>query len=344
MMPETEIGINIGMNSTKNEKGSKFKNPMLGVTYQNNAYVIMPRVDIEYVSLNKEKADALIKASLNGVYEYENSTNVSPYVLAGVGYEQVQGEAKDILESHAFVQGGVGLRIDIDKGYKARIEGRFLQVLGGADEENEAILTAGLSIPLSYKKEPVAVHRIRPKPIRPKVVQIVKPIVIKQAPKVIYSNNNECSIKIGLPDLDRDGVENRLDQCPATPCNFSVDNYGCPIKATLKIHFASNSANIRDYSMVKITDFANFLLKNKGSMVKIVGHTDSVGSKSLNRTLSYRRARAVVEVLMHKGVSIARLRSEGKGESEPIASNKTKDGKARNRRIEAILSYPRGRK
>ena len=345
MMPETEIGINIGMNSTKNEHGSKFENPMLGVTYQDNSYVIMPRVDIEYVSLNTEKADALIKASLNGVYEYENSSNISPYVLLGVGYEKVQGEVKDVFESHAFVQGGAGLRINLDKGYKARIEGRFLQILGGENEENEAILTAGLSIPLDYKKESVkTVPPIDSKPIRPKVVHIVKPIVIKQAPKVIYSNNNECSIKIALPDLDRDGVENRLDQCPATPCNFSVDNYGCPIKATLKVHFASNSANIRDYSMVKITDFADFLLKNKGSMVKIVGHTDSVGSKSFNRTLSYRRARAVVEVLMNKGISISRLRSEGKGESLPIASNKTKEGRARNRRIEAILSYPRGRK
>ena len=356
-MPETEIGINIGMNATKNEDSSKFENPTVGITYQNNSYVISPRVDVEYVSLKKEQADALIKASVNGIYEYENRTNFSPYVLLGLGYEKVVGETKDVIESHAFVQGGAGLRIDIRDGYKARIEGKFLQILGGEDEENEAILTAGLSIPLTYAKKPVRrpkppVRRVappRPRPIpRPVVInrpiQVVEPIIIHEPPKILHSNNNECPIKISASDFDRDGVEDRLDQCPNTPCNFSVDGYGCPIKATLKIHFANNSSTIREYSKIKVSEFANFLLKNRGSIVTIIGHTDSVGSSVSNQRLSYRRAKSVVEALLSKGLSPARVHAEGRGESDPIASNKTEDGRAKNRRIEAVLSYPkRGR-
>jgi len=339
--PETEIGINIGAIATKNEHGSKFKSPTFGVTYQNNSYVVMPRVDIEYVKLNQEQADALIKASINGVYEYENKTNVSPYILAGVGYEKVQGEVSNIIESHPFIQGGAGIRIDIQDGYKARVEGKFLQILGGNDEENEAILTAGVSIPLSYSK-PIRPVKVRVQPIIR--VKPIKPIIIRQAPKVIFSNNNECSIKISAPDLDRDGIENRFDQCPATPCNFSVDSYGCPIKATLKIHFKTGSSTIEGYSMVKVNEFSEFLLRNKGSRVTILGHTDSVGSAVANQALSFRRAKAVVQSLIAKGVSPARIHAEGKGESMPVASNKTLNGKAMNRRIEAVLSYPEGRR
>jgi len=345
-IPETEIGINLGVVSTKNEPSSKFENPTFGITYQNNTYVVMPRVDVEYVKLKHEEADALIKASINGVYEYENKTNVSPYVLVGLGYEKVQGEVEDVIESHAFVQGGIGLQIDIKKGYKARLEGRFLQILGGNNENHEAIITGGLSMPLTYA-QPIFRPKPRPKPKpipRPLPVKEIKPIVIHTPPKVIYANVNECSIKIAGPDLDRDGIEDRLDQCPNTPCNFSVDSYGCPIKATLKINFANNSSEIKLHSLDKLNEFARFLLRNKGSMVSIEGHTDSVGTSKSNLALSHRRAKSVVRALIAQGISTARLNAEGKGESTPIASNKTVEGKAMNRRIEAVLSYPKGRK
>jgi len=343
-IPESEIGINIGVTSTQNEPKSKFENPTFGLTYQNNSYVVMPRVDLEYVELKNEEATALIKASVNGVYEYENKTNFSPYVLAGIGYEKVQGAVENVIESHAFVQGGAGLRIDIKEGYKARLEGRFLQILGGNNENHEAIITGGLSIPLSYAKRVV---KRRPRPIvRQQIVRIkpIQPIVIRSNPKIIYSNVNECSIKISAPDLDRDGIEDRLDQCPNTPCNFSVDGYGCPVKGTLQINFTNNSAEIKAYSLDKVNEFARFLLQNKGSMIVIEGHTDSVGTSRANLALSHRRAKSVVKALVRAGVSPARLHAKGKGESMPIASNKTVEGKAKNRRIEAMLSYPKGRR
>jgi OOP family OmpA-OmpF porin len=176
------------------------------------------------------------------------------------------------------------------------------------------------------------------------VQRYVVPIpIVKPEPKIIYANNNECSIKISLPDLDRDGIEDSVDQCPATPCNFTVDHYGCPVKSTLEINFETSSAAIRDYSISKIQRFADFLIQHPGSLVKIVGHTDSRGSKSVNYSLSHRRAMAVVQELINLGVSSSRLTAIGKGEAMAIASNKTASGRAKNRRIEAELSYPKGR-
>jgi OOP family OmpA-OmpF porin len=343
---EREMGINVGMVATKNSDGSEFKSPSLGLTYQDNSYVIMPRFDLDYVSVKDDKADTLIKGSLNGIYEFENQTNTSPYLLGGMGYEYVKGGIENEFESHPFIQGGGGVNFSLENDFKINVEAKMLQVIGGENEENEVMLTAGFHFPLSYKKAKV-IRRVIPRPIiqpAPQIIQVVPPVIPEPRTQVMYINNNECSIKIDLPDLDRDGVEDSLDQCPATPCNFTVDHYGCPIKATLKINFATNSATIEYDSMYKVDNFAKFLLKNKGSMVKIVGHTDNVGTDSHNLSLSNRRAIAVMQALISKGVSPARLSAEGKGESMPIASNNSIEGRAMNRRIEAELTYPRGRK
>ena len=338
---ETELGVNLGLNSTKNENGNKFENPILGLTYQNSKYVVSPRVDIDYTKIKNDAASGLIHASLNGVYEYENRTILTPYGLAGLGYEYVSGATKNVFESHAFVQAGAGVSMEFNKGIKARLEAKGLQILGGNNENNEFIITAGVSMPLSFRKP-----KIKPRPIV-KNIPIepisVKPIVMRpKPPKVVVINNNECSIKIDEPDFDRDGISDAIDQCPATPCNFTVDSYGCPIKATLQIHFETNSATIERYSMSKIDRFSDFLLKNRGSRVKIVGHTDNRGIVEKNQELSYRRAMSVVNALVSRGVSSSRLRAEGKGESMPIASNETVDGRAMNRRIEAELFYLQG--
>jgi OOP family OmpA-OmpF porin len=329
---ESQLGINGGMLSTKNSEGSYLNNPTIGATLQYNNYVVMPRFDLEYVELKDEKANSFLKGSINALYEFENNSMVDPYLLAGVGYEDVQGGTKDILESHPFIQAGGGLSIALPHHYKINIEGKFLEILGGNGEGNEAIVTAGVSIPLGFN------------PIYKRVSKLHTPIVPISTPHIVYVNSNECSIKTDLPDLDRDGVENRIDQCPSTPCNFIVDNYGCPIRTTLKINFKSNSAEIRAESLPKVERFANFLLKSKGSHVKILGHTDSFGSVKANLALSNRRAYAVMRALMLRGISASRLYAEGRGESMPIASNATAEGRALNRRIEAEISYPQGRR
>ncbi len=107
---------------------------------------------------------------------------------------------------------------------------------------------------------------------------------------------------------------------------------------TQKIHFAFNSAQIRAISYPILNDVAALLREHREiSMVRVEGHTDSIGSAAYNNSLSQRRARSVVNYLIHQGVASYRLTAVGYGESRPIADNYTEEGRARNRRTEFTI-------
>jgi OOP family OmpA-OmpF porin len=232
---------------------------------------------------------------------------------------------------------------------------------GDKVEKNEMIATLGVAFPFgTYKEEPDfidsdgdgVIDQLDKCPNTPKGTRVDgagcplpeprKVTVVKQViePVPLNFDNNECPVKTDLPDRDRDGVEDAIDQCPNTPCDFSVDKNGCPIKAILRIHFDTAKWDIKPESLPKVEKFAQFLLKNKGSLVRIEGHTDSRGSDNYNMVLSKKRAESVRKKLIELGVSPSRLTAVGKGEKEPIATNKTAEGMAKNRRIEVHLSYP----
>ncbi|HIP59436.1 MAG TPA: OmpA family protein [Campylobacterales bacterium] len=294
-------------------------------------------------------------------------SNFYPYILAGVGYENVSDPRKEAgqeFESHPFMQGGagVGYRIGNNK-LVLRAEVKLFQIIGGdREEENEVIGVLGIGIPFGAIPTPPApklqiidtdgdgvMDELDKCPGTPKGVAVDGsgcPLPEPPAPQIIKEtipmsfDNNECPIKIDGPDRDRDGIEDDMDQCPNTPCDFTVDSKGCPVKANLRIHFETDKARITSHSTQLVEKFADFLVTNKGSLVHIVGHTDWRGSDNYNMILSKKRSKSVRDALIELGVSSSRLSTEGKGESEPMATNKTEEGMALNRRIEVKLTYP----
>ncbi len=157
------------------------------------------------------------------------------------------------------------------------------------------------------------------------------------------------------PDNDHDGIPDELDECINEPENYNgyQDADGCPdtppngpaklvdvtateIKILETIEFDTAKATIKGARSFQILDAVSSAMKNHKEivLVEIAGHTDNVGPAPGNRKLSQQRAESVEKYLEKKGVDGGRMQPKGYGPDEPIADNKTPDGRQKNRRVE----------
>jgi outer membrane protein OmpA-like peptidoglycan-associated protein len=147
------------------------------------------------------------------------------------------------------------------------------------------------------------------------------------------------------PDRDSDGVLDKDDKCPDV--KGTAANNGCPevsdevVKRlndyAKTILFDSGKASFQQQTYPVLEAITAILKEYPNSNFSIEGHTDSDGKDATNQTLSENRAAAVKNYLIEKGIASSRLTSAGFGESKPIDTNKTKAGKANNRRVEVKL-------
>ncbi len=150
----------------------------------------------------------------------------------------------------------------------------------------------------------------------------------------------------GCPlDSDGDGVPDYRDECPTVP--GATDN-GCPpppapepmMEAPFieSVHFDFDSARIKPISKAVLDARAiPVLRKNPDAKLRIEGHTDSIGTERYNDGLSLRRATAVRDYLVSQRIDARRLSVIGRGELQPIDTNKTRAGRANNRRVEFVF-------
>ncbi|TDK43931.1 OmpA family protein [Antarcticimicrobium luteum] len=136
--------------------------------------------------------------------------------------------------------------------------------------------------------------------------------------------------------LDRQEAELRRD---LSSDGITITNTGDRLIVSLPndITFATDSFEVRPALRSDLNRVAAHLQRYPDMTVRVVGHTDSDGDAAYNIGLSKRRANAVADILQANGVSYARLSTIGRGEEEPIASNLTEEGKARNRRVEIVM-------
>lgn len=144
-------------------------------------------------------------------------------------------------------------------------------------------------------------------------------------------------------DSDKDGVPDCLDDCPNTPAEAQVNSKGCAVLTDVNrfvlqgdVTFAFNKVDLTPQAMATLGEIARNALADLTTFndILVEGHTDSIGSDRYNQRLSEKRATAVKNYLISKGIPANKLFSIGKGEKEPVADNKTKIGRAQNRRVE----------
>lgn len=155
----------------------------------------------------------------------------------------------------------------------------------------------------------------------------------------------------GCPDVDSDGdgVADSIDRCPGEmeTLNAYEDSDGCADEVPDKVKkfsgtidgiaFGASSANIDKRSYRVLDEAAEVLREYPTVRVEIQGHTDDSGPRERNLILSQQRADAVRAYLIEKGIDPNRLVAKGYGPDEPRASNKTRRGQAKNRRVEFEL-------
>jgi len=105
---------------------------------------------------------------------------------------------------------------------------------------------------------------------------------------------------------------------------------------TYAITFETGKADLKPESMVEINRIAKLMQENPGLEFEVQGHCDATGSDKVNDPLSQKRAEAIVAALVEQGIAQARLTAVGKGPHQPIASNSTDEGRAKNRRVEFV--------
>jgi outer membrane protein OmpA-like peptidoglycan-associated protein len=149
------------------------------------------------------------------------------------------------------------------------------------------------------------------------------------------------------PDNDEDGIEDANDKCPDEPEDFDgdEDDDGCPddtkivitkskVEILETVYFDTGRATIKAVSFQLLRDVAQVIRDNPEiGRIQVQGHTDNVGSDGLNLILSQRRAESVRRFLIQQGVDRKRLTAKGFGESDPIATNDTPEGRQKNRRV-----------
>ncbi|MCP4109745.1 MAG: OmpA family protein [Desulfobacteraceae bacterium] len=133
-------------------------------------------------------------------------------------------------------------------------------------------------------------------------------------------------------DTDGDGVFDDKDVCPNTPKGAVVSQNGCWIVKNLLFDF--NKWDIKSEFYKNLDQVVSILEKNPGLNITIKGHTDNIGTKEYNMKLSEKRAKAVMEYFLKKGINKDRLASEGYGFTKPVGTNSTSEGRAKNRRVE----------
>ena len=301
---------------------------------------------------------------LDALYFFNREATFAPYFVTGLG----MFSTNETDDTNPNWSAGLGLLSDLSfmKSAKLKTEVRFQQEIDTSENKHDDIqLRVGFQIPFGEKPAPVKIpvkvdtdgdndgvlDQYDNCPNTPAGVKVDANGCKIPAPKDsdfdgVNDANDQCPNTVrgakvdsrGCElDSDNDGVVNSQDDCPNTTSGVRVDVNGCEIKNNKiqlpGVQFELNSSVLKAESFDVLNDAAKTLEVHSDLMVEVAGHTDSTGADAYNQTLSQARAKSVAKYLTAKGVAASRLQVKGYGETQPIAANSSKAGRALNRRV-----------
>jgi len=284
---------------------------------------------------------------LDGLYHFMPSQKIVPYIGAGVGLMTVDRERRST-DTDPVVNYGAGLKFFFNKAVALRADVRH--IISFDDTYNDLVYTIGLSFSFGGDEKTQRkdsdndgvyddMDRCPDTPLGIAVDSSGCPLDSDR--DGVYDYKDKCPgtpagvtvNSTGCPlDSDRDGVYDYKDKCPGTPVGVKVDSRGCwVIKG---VHFDTAKWDIKPEFYPILEEVVTVLANNPDLDVEIEGHTDNSGSLEFNQKLSENRAKAIMEYFIKEGINPKRLPAKGFGLSQPIDTNDSPEGRAKNRRVE----------
>jgi len=317
-------------------------------------------LDLELSTASFDKVGGIGEISertvaLMGRYHFAEASGFLPYLGLGVGALRHNGLATDTqihqgLSSKgtdAVLNMAVGMSKELTDNLRLRTELRYQMensddLVSGENAFGNYMFNTGLSMAFGKASQQSTVTKL-----------------VEQAPTLDSDNDGVsdandrcpnsaagakvdstgCAIAVDGDD-DRDGVANSRDVCPHSQAGAVVGNDGCEVKVVIElqgVHFDTDKSTLKPESIAILNAAVKTLGEHGTIMVEVAGHTDSRASDAYNQALSQRRAKVVLDYLTAHGINADRMTWKGYGESQPIATNETADGRARNRRTELIV-------
>lgn len=235
------------------------------------------------------------------------------YVLAGGGGVDDDVGDPALNGTGGFANVGAGWRSRPARGLRYRIEARAVADSFG-EGMNDALLGFVIELP---PRAPAA------------------PPAAAAATRVVTL---EPRVPVAIDDLDADGVADEADRCANTLRGAKVEPDGCvwqeQVVTLSNLRFPVNSERLTADIRARLDEVARFFQNQPDVTMDVYGHTDATGSEAHNLALSKGRAAAARDYLIGKGIAARRLKSDGFGESQPIADNATEEGRVANRRVD----------
>lgn len=246
-------------------------------------------------------------------YRFRTDSDLQPFVLAGLGVSRNDVDGDDESEFGGFANVGVGLLSPAftETGLRVRADARYLYDTYD-DGYQDIHIALGITIPIGAVRE-----------------RVVEKTVVVEKTRVQE-----------LADSDGDGVVDGVDQCPNTLEGLDVDAVGCVDSGQAQtvvlrgVSFEFNAARLTANARDILQRAGDALQGQPDLKVELAGHTDNVGAAAYNQQLSQERADAVRDYLLDQGVRPGQVTATGYGETQPLMSNDTEQGRERNRRVE----------
>lgn len=263
----------------------------------------------------------LMGLGVDAVYLFNRDADFTPYGVFGMGvlYTDIPGSDDTGLMANA----GLGIMKHLNDNVALRADARYRwdgNAANGGNGSNfgDVIVSVGLNIALGEKARPAP----KPEPVaqlapEPATVTIPEP---KPAPEPVVQPAPVAPVLTTKQAA-------QLDQ--AKP--------GDVVTILEGVNFEFDRASLRPDAIVILDEASTVLERRNDISVDIVGHTDSIGTEKYNQGLSERRAKSVYDYFISKGIAADRLTTKGFGETKPVFSNATREGRAKNRRVELYV-------